>query len=55
MCLQDILTTKNECPLCQQKICDGYDVCLNAPKLKPNKVTLAMAKKKKTTANNNLN
>ena len=48
-CLQDLLTTKNECPLCEQKVLDGYEVCLNEPKMAANKVTrtLAAAAKKK--------
>ena len=47
-CLQDIFTLKNVCPLCDVKILDGYDACLNAQKIKENKVTRAIGKKKKT-------
>ena len=49
-CLQDLLCTKNECPLCEAKVLDGYEVCVNEPKMPANKVTrtmAAVAKKKK--------
>ena len=39
------------------KILDGYDVCLNAPKIEENKVTRAIAapaKKKETNIKSNL-
>lgn len=57
-CLQDIFTLKNVCPLCDVKILDGYEACLNAPKIEENKVTRAIAapaKKKKTNIQSNLN
>ena len=38
-CLHDIFTLKNACPLCDQKIALGYDVCLQIPKMKQNRVT----------------
>lgn len=55
-CLQDIFTLKNSCPLCDQKICDGYEVCLNTPKV-VNKVTKVIAKKprKNTSVDQNVN
>ena len=46
-CLQDIFTLKNTCPLCEQPILNGYEACLNAPKMKENKVTRVIATKKK--------
>ena len=46
-CLEDILRTKNECPLCEQKILLGYDKCLNSRKM-PKVV------KKKQTLDQNL-
>lgn len=48
-CLEDIFRTKNECPLCSEKILKGYDRCLNTKKLATNKVL-----KKKQTVEQNL-
>ena len=55
-CLQDIFTIKNQCPLCEASILDGYQTCLDAPKVEPKKATrtVAVAKKKKQSINNNL-
>ena len=47
-CLHDIFTLKNSCPLCEQKIALGYEVCLNIPKMKKNRV---IRKKENTEAN----
>lgn len=58
-CLQDIFSLKNDCPRCDAKILDGYDACLNAPKVKDNQVTnkvvAAKKKKKSTNISQNLN
>ena len=55
-CLQDILTIRNLCPLCDTTILDGYDACLNAPKFIAPKVTatasIGVAKKKKKPTGN---
>lgn len=48
-CLEDVLRTRNECPLCNQKILLGYEKCLNAKKMPANKVL-----KKKTNVDQNL-
>ena len=53
-CLADILELKNQCPLCDKTILDGYQTCLTSVKIKENKVTKVIATKKKKSARENL-
>ena len=48
-CLHDVFTLKNSCPLCDQKILLGYEVCLSIPKMKQNRVI-----RKKNTVDQNV-